>query len=366
MAKRISNKVKNNRKQRTETEQSNKTKKLDTWQIIIAIIGGILGIILTIITLYNLFKGPTATFNDVPSQYMVQRNGEMIEQPYPLNFTDLTEYKKQYSVTEDCITSLLVSNNSDHQYEITKFSFYATNIEKDYSPYFEGSLDCDENNTLFLNLHNDGWGFAFNVKIELTDKSGILSEYFAPEDLIWSANSFLPDESKTIPLLTNDDLLVYPDTDINIDGIITITCDGHTYVLDEYMSFEITPEGLTMYGGGDDSILAYGIFIDTDNSTYTFSENVSEPINANSNINLPICFYPNMSCDMTFYIELEIFTGTKTRTIRTPKKNMHFRVSHAASEYNNYQNNNFEYFPNETYVSYPFTEKIATENKNFY
>ena len=271
-------------------------------------------------------------------------------------------------LTPISICRLTVSNNSDHDYDITKFSFYATNIVKDYSPYFEGYFDCDLGTPLFLNLHNDGWGNATNIRIELTDKSGLLSEYFSSEDLIWSINSLSPNELENILLLTNDNLLKYPDSEVIIDGILTITCNetDSAFTLDEYTSFIITPEGLSMCGGGDDSLSAYGIYIDTDKSTYDFSRNVLEPIKAHSNINLPICFYPNMSCNMTFYIELEIFTGTKTKTIRTEEKNMHFRVSHAATEYTNYYNNNFEFFPDETFVSYPFTEKLTTENADFY
>ena len=80
---------------------------------------------------------PYTVFNDVALSYINQQDDRIRKHLYPLNFDDLSQYEKKYSVTDNCFTSLLVSNNSKHEYQITKLSFYASNIEKDYSPYFE-------------------------------------------------------------------------------------------------------------------------------------------------------------------------------------------------------------------------------------
>ena len=129
-------------------------------------------------------------------------------------------------------------------------------------------------------------------------------------------------------------------------------------MLDERLILLITPDGLDYMGGGAPSIMAYGIYIDTDKSKFSFSKNVSEIIKPNSNIDLPICFFPNMSCSMTFYIELEIFDGEKYITVKTEKKNMYFRVSHAAECVDGSKvDNNCQENADDIFVSYPFIER---------
>lgn len=300
---------------------------------------------------------PKAVFNDVSLDYINQHDDRISEHLYPMNFDDLSEYESEYSVTDNCFTSLLVSNNSEHEYEITRFSFYASEIEKDYAPYFEGNLEDDGYGVLTLNLHNDGWGEANNVRIELSDEDDILPEYFAMDDLSWNVDKFLPNEDKKIQLLTNDDLLKCPNDNEVIRCVFTIVSDENIFVLKEPLVFWITPEGMISIGGGAPSIMAYGIYIDTDESEFSFSKNVSEIIKPNSNIDLPICFFPNMSCSMTFYIELEIFDGEKYITVKTAEKDMYFRVSHAAECMDGSNvDNNYEENTDDIFVSYPFIE----------
>lgn len=308
-----------------------------------------------------------AVLKDISLEYLSAED-DRINNIYAFDLDSLSGEEKKYYLDSNCCTNLLVSNNSKTEYQITRFKFCAENISRDLTPYFLGLIEYDLSDGLYdlaLYLYNDGWGDAHNIKLELVDENDILLEYFKKEDLTWEVEELPSGEETLQKILSNDMLLKYPDSDINIYPELKILCNETQCVLSNIGNIYITPQGIGTAEIGASGPMAYGIFIDTSSSTYTFEEDISENIKSNGLIDMPICFFADMSCDMDFYIELEIFDGSDTFVVRTESKYIHLRVSHS-SQYWNFDgreiDGNSSYYLEDTFISYPFIKNIPKEN----
>ena len=305
-----------------------------------------------------------AVLKDITLEYLSAED-DRINNIYSFDIDSLSGEEKKYYLGSNCCTNLLVSNNSKREYQITKFKFYAENISRDLTPYFLGLIKYDFSDGLYdlaLYLYNDGWGDAHNIKLEMVDESGVLLEYFKEEDLTWVLDELSADGESLQKILSDDMLLKYPDSDINIYPELKISCDETQCVLSNIGNIYITPQGIGTQEIGAPGPMAYGIFIDTSSSTYIFEENISENIKPNGLIDIPICFFTDMSCDMDFYIELEIFDGSDTFVVKTESKCIHLRVSHHSWTVDGREiNKNSSYYLEDTFISYPFINNIPEE-----
>lgn len=304
---------------------------------------------------------------DITLEYLSAED-DRINNIFAFDLDSLSGEEKKYYLDNNCCTNLLVSNNSQSEYQITKFKFCAENISRDLTPYFLGLIQYDFSDGLYdlaLHLENDGWGDAHNIKLELIDENDILLEYFRKEDLTWEVEEVPSGEEILQKILSNEMLLKYPNYSIDISPELKISCNETESVLRDIGHIYISPEGIGTDEIGAPGSMAYGIFIDTSSSTYTFEENISENIKPNGLIDMPICFFADMSCDMDFYIELEIFDGSDIFVVRTDNKNIHLRVSHYSKAWNcdgREINENVSYYLHYTFISYPFINNIPEEN----
>lgn len=308
-----------------------------------------------------------AKIQDISLQYLKSEDNRM-EELYFLDLDDLSGKEGRYYLEDNCCTKLLVSNNSDKEYQIVKFSFHARNIKKDLTPYFVEYMDFNyETENITAVIYNDGWGNANDVHIEMTDKDSVLDEYFNKEDITWSFDKIKADERIKINI-TKDMLLKYPGESVYINPVFQIVCDETKCDLKDSIGFSITPDGFFIGDYGAPSVFAYGIVIDTDKSEYSFEDNISENIKPNGMIDMPICFFPDVSCYMDFYIELEIYDGSESNfTVRTDEKSVYFHVSHSSSNYDGKEiSGDFYYTPDEYFISYPYSEKAGDSSQIMY
>lgn len=81
------------------------------------------------------------------------------------------------------------------------------------------------------------------------------------------------------------------------------------------------------YGGyGYDAPYHYAILVDTSNRNFEFSTKINESIPEGKTLELPISFFPDKSCSLTYYIELEVYDGNENYKIVSDKKDLNFDI----------------------------------------
>lgn len=282
-------------------------------------------------------SGSTVMLKEVSLDYL-SFNDERIKNIFLWNYSDLSSDDKMYYVDNNCCTRLLADNNSDTEYEITKLSFYAENIRRDFEPYFTSWLVnrtvSEEEHYVTLELWNDGWGDAHNIKMCVKDESSVLYDYLDTTNLQWEIEQAEAGENISMRIWDNSMLLKYPDDSVIFDDCELEIVSKEKKITIPMDFFYIDSNGIWAQDVGAPSTSIYGIAVDSSIESFEFSEDISEFIAPNGIIDIPICFFPDMSCSMDFYIELEIFDGKEFFSVKTDVKNIYFRVSHGAKNIN--------------------------------
>ena len=151
------------------------------------------------------------------------------------------------------------------------------------------------------------------------------------------------------------------DNSIVINPILNFTSE-EIIVSKEELPIGICNEGPYVGDYGDSGACVYGIMINTDNINFIKEFSVNECIDGGDILDIPLCFFPDSSCKMEFYVEFDIYDGFDTKTIKSEIRNLDFKVSSLNADWSNkneseislqeaYQED--EYFE---YVTFPYTK----------
>lgn len=285
-------------------------------------------------------------------------------------------YKKHLDPNQDAFELMVTNNNSKNEIQITNFTFYANNIQKINIPSFLCEISDDSNNVIELKIKNVGWGDASKINVKLLDVDASaykITDIFRTTDFEKTVDVIKSGEEASIPLLNYKDII-----DNSLSGVvlfqIEISCQENEEktVFGSY-NIKVAPQILEVPEGGGfgDSILVYGIMIDADKDKFEFSKNIMEEISPGEMLSVPIICFPNRSCKLDFYIELEITSGENKYKIKTDTITQEFEVLRE------YQNASFtqkngnayyykedsgqqkQYIPTERY-SFPFEKSEIT------
>lgn len=291
---------------------------------IIVILCTLIGIIFSIMQIFDWVKEHKKL--DIVMQYgYLDKNIE--HNFYPL-FEDYIDSKKEYMFSENCATTLMITNHYNNEVVIDKIILDAIEIEVDYSPIltFENGFAYEEG--ISVNISNSGWGAAKNLNIKIIGNDIKLEEYFKKEALEFTVPIINSSEVIEVPFLKNSDLLesVINSYDIAVDLEVECECEGNPTVYNN-VGFYIENGKLDYGGKGAFSQYVYGINIDTLEENFLWEESILEFIPQGETIVLPVCFFPDKSCSLKLKIAFEIINDGKKELISTELLDMYFSVS---------------------------------------
>lgn len=282
---------------------------------------------------------------------------------YYEDYTDLSEFKSEYYVNNNCVTIMNISNHSDYEIKINKFRVVADKIEQNLEPVITTSLVCGS--SVDIEIANEGWSDIGNLKITILDKENLLLEYYDKKDLFYEIPELKMGETKILHILDKSLMKKIPDVPydnpIHVLPIFVFDSDEIS-VSKEEMSIGICNEGPYVGDYGDSGACVYGIKINTDNAEYSEEFSINECVDAGDILDIPICFFPDKSCKMRFYVEFDIYNGFDTKTIKSEVRYLDFNISSLCSEWSNidvstldlrnvYQDE--EYFK---YITFPYNK----------
>lgn len=288
-------------------------------------------------------------------------------------YTDLSIPKEKYYLENNCAFILNISNPTDHQIKINKFRIVAKNVVQICEPSFKVFLCMYESGVGFV-VTNDGWDDAYNIELIMDDKEQILSDFFNNEDLNIKIPCLKIGESIHILFPSADKYIKNPNENeyeyISINPVIHIKLENEINSFKEFIPIYLYNDKILIdaIGGNDGFYGVYGILINTNLGEYQKEFNVNETINAGEILDIPICFFPNKSVCMDFYIEFDIFNGYSEETASSDIKKVEFKVSSSGTQYVNFDNSTIdlqEIYNNTEgryYISYPDNKKLSPLN----
>lgn len=216
---------------------------------------------------------------------------------------------------------VVFSNHTGYNRAITKLTVTATNVIPDYSPVIVSSPYV-EDNSIYIDVYNQGWGKANYIEIKLKSISD--KRVKTQNKKINSIYNLSPGETKTQKTLTFHDLIIEDTfTEGTVKFCFEIVCDGIKQKEDIIVSVHMDKTKLFPGGGlGDGGELIYSIVIDALNNKSKKTYSVYQVIPATETILLPIIVIPSQSCQMSLALTFEMEDGEKIELIAFEDKNI--------------------------------------------
>jgi len=251
------------------------------------------------------------------------------------NYTDLSDPNNKYYIENNCVTIMNISNQLDHEIKINKYRIIVNEIEQNLEPVI--SISLVSYSDIDVNVSNEGWSDIGRLKIKISDEKNLLYEYYEEKDLVYEINGLKIGETKTIHILDkkfmkknldnlSDDLILYP--------IFNFTSDEIS-VSEKSTGIGLGYDGPYVLACGDLGASVYGIEINTNHESYTNEYSINECIASGEIKDIPICFFPDKSCKMKFYVEFDIFNGYETIKIKSEPRYLEFKISSLSSKRKN-------------------------------
>lgn len=286
-----------------------------------------------------------------------------------------------------CASSLklLVTNeNSKNDIQLTKLKLVALNIKQLNIPRLKCEIVVsDDRKEIGLIVRNIGWGDAHCVKVNLMNDSSIYTESkYQLKDLfkemvlvdipILKMNEEIYTTlftSKQIKQRNIHSVSIFPNFEMNCEEFTDSKIDSPIDGIGVYVEKEHEPH-FFLDGGLGDSEYIYGMLIDATKNKDIYESNISECIPAGNLLNMPIIFFPNRSCELDFYFEVEVISSFRKYTIKTEMLHKEFDIVPNVDGYvdgakldpSEYENNE----DSEELISYPFrkADKTKASDKN--
>lgn len=238
---------------------------------------------------------------------------------YPM-FNDDVDPGKDYKASDNCATQVIVSNGYDHPILLQKIIFEAVDIEVDDTPKLLVYLDNESEDQIVLRVANKGWGDAEDVRFEFIGSDANLGDFIDSDKHSIDVACIKAGEEEKIGLWDSSDVV-----DSSYEGsvgIIVKCIDNENnnlpvdyYFEDECAYISLKKGKFSSMGRGAPGESIYGVRIDTSRDTYKHEYNISEIVQANDRLELPICFYPDKSCSLKFRVILEAVYNNKNETM---------------------------------------------------
>lgn len=360
-----------------------KKKKKSTLKNAIKLVGfvatmvGIVAFFLDFFGIWDIGKKFPAIYSNEISVTYLSTTDSRKDNIYQL-FDDEIDDSKKYQLSDSCATQIYISNYYEQEIVLNSIRFVAEDISLIEEPIL--SLNAMEGEGYVdLRVLNAGWENSKNLELKFYGVNDDLANHFVEEKLLLSIPGIKSGECKTFRLWENSDVV----TEIDNGAIsFTATChdiDGNEIDViynegdSQYLSIDIYNGELLPMGKGGPSDRMYGVCIDTSKSSFSYQDSIEEYIQPNETLTLPICFYPDKSCSMTFYVEFTAVYGNDEIVIQSDPVTLTFEVLNVdytgifdATQYSRYDLEKFVSDQiGECLVSYPFIEEgnVQVEDK---
>ena len=237
-------------------------------------------------------------------------------------------------------------------------------------------LQDDKHGNAILLVANDGWGDVSNVNLSFKSAGGEVTDLdtiIAEENQTLQIPLLKAGETKEIRLWSKADIL-----QSDFEGMLKVkaACEfalGQSYGVRypfESANIFVTKGEFYTAGAGDGGLAAYGLEIDTSKKSYKQQIKILEKIDGNSRLELPICFFPDKSCQCKVRIKLEVVgNNDKRHTVATDYAEVDFIISssqhdrfikriylHNGSEYTEGELLDTLEYSSGRWVSYPYVD----------
>lgn len=269
--------------------------------------------------------------NDVTLDYAVTTDERFkslyLNDPKYNLYTDLSDPNNKYYIEDNCVTIMNISNQSDHEIKINRYRIIIDEIEQNLEPVISTSLICGTN--IDVNISNEGWSDISRLEIKVSDHENLLAEYYDEKDLIYEIPELKVGETKTLHILDKVLMKKIPDSsssDVVLFPIFNFT-SKEIVASEKSTLISINHDGPVAGFYGNLGTSVYGIVINTDDESYMEELSINEYIDSGEIKDIPICFFPDKSCKLRFYVEFDIFNGYETKTIKSEPRDLEFKIS---------------------------------------
>lgn len=294
-------------------------------------------------------------------------------------FDDEIDEEKDYKLYDYCATQIFITNHYDQEIALNSIKFVAENISVIETPIL--SLYAEEGEGYVdLSINNTGWGDCKDFKIEFTGKEEELSNHIKKDKLTFNVEGVKVGEDRTIRLWEKEDLVTKLNSEVLEINAHCEDVDGNEipviYSMGDYpcLLVDIIDGKFLSDGRGGPSDKIYGVRIDTSKSNFAYRDSIEEYIQPNETLALPICFFPDKSCNIKFYVEFTAVYDEREITIQSKPVSMEFEILN--TPYNKTQDatqsdqvdleNIISDTVGENLVSYPFLDEKVIESRQNY
>lgn len=286
----------------------------------------LLGVLALIVSVVNL--RPTVEVSEgINIDYLRQQEMD-VDNPYMLFRDDISE-KNQHLLVNECATVISVTNNYNEDVEIKEITFEALEITADDKPYLNVIMYTDIEGSVYLQVKNNGKEDAKNIILFFEEIQGNLEQYVGREKMKVEIPLVKASEEVNIMYLEKGEIK----TGQQEPEIVQLKVDcydtqGEKIAITSYgILMQIEENAISFLGKGGDGEVVYGIEIDTSKNEFVYTENISEIVKSGEIKRLPICFYPDTSCNMKFRVTLKMTHRNKERIITSDERELAFSIA---------------------------------------
>lgn len=258
---------------------------------------------------------------------------------YPLFSDDVPENSVGF-YSNRFAAQLVVQNQGENAVTFTEIKFTARNITPIEIPDLRMSPPSSEyEESPYLDyraaqmvIENHGWGYARYIVLNVTCRDPAFKQTFGWESRDTEISDIPPGEDLLITVLGVEDISASVNQEISIPDIsllLRYSSDGPAdkqldIKYDDLVIF-VSKDSVSFAGVGDGGKLStiFGIYVDADAESYEWSEGIATTVEGHGNAILPICFFPNKSCSMSYMITLNY---SDTEGVTTPEREAEFTV----------------------------------------
>lgn len=246
-------------------------------------------------------------------------------------FNDDIVDEKKYYFNEHCATTIAIENHYNEEIVIQEIIFEATNIEQIKEPYFDVSFQNDDLGVISVVIQNTGWSDADECEIFFNGTDFELSEYFKVNTLTFKIPPLAVGESIMVPFLRDDHLLKTTTLERTEELFFDVQAFYETgeEIEADSRGLEIWIEnGRLVYPArGGNATYYFGIKLDTSEKQIRRNETVSDVIQVGETKIIPICFFPNCSCQMKVRIGFIILHNGVEKVAYSQYRDLSFHIS---------------------------------------
>ncbi len=257
----------------------------------------------------------------------VAQNGQVLSRFPMLEYISWEKYAFLYGVE----MQMLIANSTDTITTISNVSICAENIKEDLSPHLSSSISCNDSQTAFYFVRNQGWEDASRVRIIVEFNESAAKGIFGYKKNTFDLEAIGKGESKEVQLFR---IKGYdPDkfgAETTISGTIYYRIENAKKVKDFDFELVVSEDGMVLTKGvfphGATGFYEVAIVVPTDQSTYRQSYTCTDPetfiIEAHEGALFKVMILPEKPCTFDFWFEITFIDGSTIKTAKTKGVNI--------------------------------------------